>query len=291
MPRITLASRPSLGLTATPGLPVSQVTAAAVLLHKAELMFPEGKGAPRAMAKDGAAARKTNELLDNAKKAVDDLWKQRGYDPKKPELTKARLGYALDREEAVGYVVTGAMHLPRLSPDEARTIGKRVVGIVGASGPVGSKLKALRKRGTVAAPQIAALLCTESSLSLAPPPRKAAAPAPAPSPAPPPAPPPALTPTTQQTATRLACRVATPLQQRFGVPAPSAWGPDAADVPDDPQPVAPDARAAALAELQRWRLSPEAAHAILVGDQLENLYELLDSCYKQHPRSGQPIEG
>ena len=114
-------------------MPVLQV-AVAVLLPKANDMFPEGAGAPRAMAKDGTAAKKTNELLVNAREAIDELWKQRGYDPKKPEETKAKLGYALDREEAVGYVVTGAMHLPRLSPEEARTIGKRVVSIVGASG-------------------------------------------------------------------------------------------------------------------------------------------------------------
>ena len=96
----------------------------ALLLQMADAMFPEGQGAPRAMAKVDAAAEKSNELLVNAKEAVDELWRQRGLDPKKPELTKARLGYALDKEEAVGYVVTGAMHLPRLSPDEARAIGK-----------------------------------------------------------------------------------------------------------------------------------------------------------------------
>ena len=98
----------------------------ALLLQMADAMFPEGQGAPRAMAKVDAAAEKSNELLVNAKEAVDELWRQRGLDPKKPELTKARLGYALDKEEAVGYVVTGAMHLPRLSPDEARAIGKRI---------------------------------------------------------------------------------------------------------------------------------------------------------------------
>lgn len=36
------------------------------LLQKAEGMLPEGQGAPRAFAKDGAAAEKTNELLENA---------------------------------------------------------------------------------------------------------------------------------------------------------------------------------------------------------------------------------
>ena len=155
-------------------------------------MFPEGNGAPKAFTKDGAAAEKSNELLVNARDAIDELWKQRSYDPKKPEATKARLGYALDKEEAIGYLVTGVLHLPRLAPDEARTVGKRVISLVGASGAVGSKLKALRKRGKAAAPQIAALLQAASALSLEPPPRKGAAPSAPPPPAPPapPAPPP-----------------------------------------------------------------------------------------------------
>jgi hypothetical protein len=63
---------------------------------------------------------------------------------------KEKLGYALDRYEAVAYLVTGAMHLPLLSPSEAWTIGKRITNIIGKSGTVGSKLKALRKRGKVA---------------------------------------------------------------------------------------------------------------------------------------------
>jgi hypothetical protein len=37
-----------------------------VLLQKAACMFPEGNGAPKAFTKDGAAAEKTNELLENA---------------------------------------------------------------------------------------------------------------------------------------------------------------------------------------------------------------------------------
>lgn len=163
----------------------------ALLLQMADAMFPEGQGAPRAMAKVDAAAEKSNELLVNAKEAVNELWRQRGLDPKKPELTKARLGYALDKEEAVGYVVTGAMHLPRLSPDEARAIGKRIVALVGASGTIGSKLKAFKKRGKAAAPQIAALLQTPALLNLEPLPRKSTAPSlPPPAPPPPPMPPP-----------------------------------------------------------------------------------------------------
>ena len=91
-----------------------------VLLQTADYMFPLGKGAPRAMPKDGDAAPLIHALLFNAKKAVETLWKQRGWDPKKPEKTKADLGYALDQEEAAAYVVTSALHMPLLSPLEAR---------------------------------------------------------------------------------------------------------------------------------------------------------------------------
>ena len=38
----------------------------ALLLQMADAMFPEGQGAPRRMAKVGAAAEKSNELLVNA---------------------------------------------------------------------------------------------------------------------------------------------------------------------------------------------------------------------------------
>ena len=85
-----------------------------MLLRKADGMFPEGQGAPRAFAKEGTPAGKTNELLENATIAIDQLFKRRGYDPKKPEEVQAKLGYALDRYEAAAYIVTGAMHLPLL---------------------------------------------------------------------------------------------------------------------------------------------------------------------------------
>lgn len=80
----------------------------------------------------------------------------------------------------------------------------------------------------------------------------------------------------QQPATRAACAASTPLQLRFGVPAKNGWGPDPADVPDDPQPLIPEAPAAAFEQLARWRTSQEAAKAIIVADQLEGLYETLN---------------
>jgi hypothetical protein len=107
-----------------------------VLLQKADDMFPEGLGRPRAFKRDGAAADKTNELLESASTAIEKLFKQRGYDPKQPELVKKRLGYALDQYEASAYLVAGALHLPLLSPPEAKTIGKRINNIIGKSGSI-----------------------------------------------------------------------------------------------------------------------------------------------------------
>ena len=40
------------------------------LLKKADLMFPEGVGAPRAFIKDGGGVEKTNELLENARPRI-----------------------------------------------------------------------------------------------------------------------------------------------------------------------------------------------------------------------------
>jgi hypothetical protein len=161
------------------------------LLQKADGMFPEGIGAPRAFAKDGEPAAKTNQLLENGTLAIEMLFKQRGYDPKKPAEVKAKLGFALDRYEATAYLVTGALHLPRLSQPEAMLIGKRIINIIGTTGTIGTKLVKLRKRGKASAPQVTALLQAPSTLNLTPPPRKSAAP-PAPPPAPPlPPPPPA----------------------------------------------------------------------------------------------------
>ena len=43
------------------------------LLLRAKEMFPEGKGAPTAVAKAGAPAGLTNALVVNAKEAIDKL--------------------------------------------------------------------------------------------------------------------------------------------------------------------------------------------------------------------------
>ena len=103
-----------------------------MLLKKTVAMFPEGRGAPRAFVKDDGSAEKINLLLENASTAIEELWKLRGYSPKTPELTKAKLRYALDKYEAAAYIVTGAMHLPLLSQPEAAQIGKRIVNIIGS---------------------------------------------------------------------------------------------------------------------------------------------------------------
>ena len=81
-------------------------------MQRAEYMFPEGLGRARAAPKVGAPAPFINALLCNSKAAVDALWKQRGYDKMKSAVIESRLGYKLDREEAKGYVLTGAIHLP-----------------------------------------------------------------------------------------------------------------------------------------------------------------------------------
>ena len=80
-------------------------------------MFLESKGAPMAAAKVGAAPPPTNGLVANAKEATDELCKARNYLNIKPAQRKDTLGYALDREEALGYLVTSALHLPLLSPE------------------------------------------------------------------------------------------------------------------------------------------------------------------------------
>lgn len=118
-----------------------------ILQQMADSMFPEGTGRPKAVAKAGSPAQLTNGLIVDAKEAVDALWKARGYLNMKPKQRKEKLGYSLDREEALGYLVTSALHMPLLSPEEARTIGKRAGSL-----PVFSKLAESKKRSTRAAP-------------------------------------------------------------------------------------------------------------------------------------------
>ena len=69
-------------------------------------MFPEGQGTRRAFVRDYAAAEKTNELLENALFAIEKLWEQRGYDPKKPDVIKAKLGYELEPRPLRGYRIS-----------------------------------------------------------------------------------------------------------------------------------------------------------------------------------------
>ena len=97
-------------------LPIATWQAAvAVLLMKADLMFPEGHGAPRAFTRDGTAAKKTNELLENASAAIDKLFEQRGYDPKKPEQLKASLGYRYAGGGAAAHCSSRCYHSLRSS--------------------------------------------------------------------------------------------------------------------------------------------------------------------------------
>ena len=167
--------------TLCPESPASQVSVG-YLLSKIDGMLPEGVGKRRAFVKTGPASPLTNELLENAKLAVEKLWKQRSYDPKKPEAIKAKLGYACDQYEASAYLVTGALHKPLISHEEAKYIGKRITNIIGKSGSVGKQLVPLKKRGAASAPQIRALLLQPAALNFEPPPRAAPAPAPAPAP-------------------------------------------------------------------------------------------------------------
>ena len=89
----------------------------------------------------------------HAKEAIDKLWKARGYQKMKAAERRARLGYALDREEALGYVVASALHKPLLTAAEARTIGKRAGSL-----PVFSKLAEYKKRGTTGSVACVSLL-------------------------------------------------------------------------------------------------------------------------------------
>ena len=146
--------------------PVSQASVP-VLLQLAQNMFPEGTGAPKLTFKIDKAAAMTNELFVNARDAVRKLWEARGYDPYKPEITKQRLGYALDKEEALAYLVVRAMGLQPLFNEYGRVIGTRIGN---ALVPVDKKLRALRKMGARKAQERATLLGRTAALKLDPPP-------------------------------------------------------------------------------------------------------------------------
>jgi hypothetical protein len=167
-------------------VPRSQVSEA-LLLELLERMFPEGEGAARLMAQFDKTVHKTNGLLVDAKAAVQSFWKARGYDPKKPDITKQKLGYALDQEEALGCVVVRAMGLEPLFDNYERVIGKRVNN---ALTPLNAKLKALKKSGARCEGDKLTLLQASAALNLDPPPppsHKRPAPEPPPEPAPEPA--------------------------------------------------------------------------------------------------------
>ena len=69
-------------------------------------MFPEGQGARRAFFRDGAAAEKTNELLENASFAIEKLWEQRGYNQKKPDVIKAKAQAGIQARPLRGYRIS-----------------------------------------------------------------------------------------------------------------------------------------------------------------------------------------
>ena len=103
-------------------------------------MFPEGHGRVRAFPRAGGVAPLINALLVNAKSAIDTLWKQRGYIKMTPDQIKARLGYRLDREEGVGYLVTSSLGM-WVDADWTRAIGKRVGNAFGPKAALGKALK------------------------------------------------------------------------------------------------------------------------------------------------------
>ena len=101
--------------------------AQAVLLQLLQEMFPEGQGKPNAKAKLKGVVPKINALFVNAKEAVSKFFKARGYDPKRPQYTKEKLGFALDQYEAIAFVTVRVMGYALFAPEgeEVRTIAKR----------------------------------------------------------------------------------------------------------------------------------------------------------------------
>ena len=119
------------------------------------------------MVKVDKAAKLVNGLYIDAKAAVVAFWTARGYDPKKPEITKEKLGYALDQEDALGGLVVRAMDMKPLFTGYLGVIGKRVNN---ALTPLSAKLKVLRKKGARGEADRLALLQAAAKLNLDPPP-------------------------------------------------------------------------------------------------------------------------
>ena len=69
--------------------PVSQASRSALLV-RANSLFPEGKGASKAVPRVGAPAALINELVVNAKDAIDDLWKARSYSRRRVIVFRAQ---------------------------------------------------------------------------------------------------------------------------------------------------------------------------------------------------------
>ena len=112
----------------------------AVLLRLLEDMFPEGQGRPSAKAKLDAITAMTNGLFKNTKTAVCAMFTARGYDPRRPEYVKEKLGYALDQYEAIACVSLRSIGYPLLGLEERRVIGKRCKNLLS---PLEKKLKEL----------------------------------------------------------------------------------------------------------------------------------------------------
>ena len=96
-----------------------------VLLQLLERMFPEGKGQPKLTDDSQGRHRRQHgqrPVYRRKKSRRGLLWKARGYDPKKLEITKQKLGYALHQEDALGGLVVHAAGLKPLFTNYLGTI-------------------------------------------------------------------------------------------------------------------------------------------------------------------------
>ena len=193
----------------------------------------------------------------NGKDAVDDMWKERGYEDMTPDEIRDRLGYRLDREEATGCVVTSALNLPLLVGLEARNIGKRIVASVIPSGAIGKKLKLLKKRGT----STAVYLREPATLNLDPPKKPAAASSEPPAEECPSEEPPPPTPSPPQPPPQPPQPPQPPLSQSSPPPPPQPQPPQSSQ-PQPPQPQA-------TAPVKRLFGSKEAADVTFTVRELE----------------------